>query len=112
MHGQIQGLDNRAASLSQTMTVIQKHQEDTSQFLQAFTVNFEKFLQADEKKWEAQKEFNEIIKEYIEKNDKKMEWIMKKTGVGNLPLKQVKLESFEEKPKVEEKKEERDAMYG
>ena len=111
MHGQIQGLDNRAATLSQSITLLEKHQEDTSNFLQAFTVNFEKFLQADEKKWEVQKEFNEIMKTYIEKNDKKLEWILKKTGIGNMniPTKQAKLDSFSPK---EEKKEDGDQMYG
>ena len=109
MHGHIQGLDSRAATLSQSVTVIQQHQQETSNFLQAFTSNFEKFLQAEDKKWEAQKEFNEIVKTYIERNDKKMEWILKKTGIGNIPTKQAKLDSFSPK---EEKKEGGDQMYG
>ena len=109
MHGQIQGLDNGAAALSKSVTVIQQHQQETENFLQAFTKNFEKFLQADEKKWEAQKEFNEIMKEYIQTNDKKLGWILRKTGIGNIPTKQQTLDTFSQK---EEKTDEGDKMYG
>ena len=110
LNSHVTTLDNQVVTLSHAVTETQQHHQETEHFLQAFTQNFEKFLQADDKKWEAQKEFNQIMKEYVERTDKRLEWIMQKTGVGAMPTKQTKLDAFSQKE--DKKPDDGDQMYG
>jgi len=84
-------------TLSGQLSDIKKKTKEHENFLKDFTNTFTQYLDQDKKKWETQQEFNETIKEYMERTDGKIERIMMEVGLERKPTKQTNLNIYDQK---------------
>lgn len=85
---EIVNIKDNINTLSGQLSNIKKKTEEHENFLKSFTSTFTQYLEQDKKKWEKQQEFNEIIKEYMERTDGQIERIMVEMGFEKTPVKQ------------------------
>lgn len=84
-------------TLSGQLSEVKKKTKEHENFLKDFTYTFTQYLDQDKKKWETQQEFNETVKEYMERTDGKIERIMLEVGLGRRPTTQTKLNIYDNK---------------
>lgn len=93
---EIVNLKNNVISLSSHLSDMKEKTKEHENFLKEFTSTFTQYLVQDKNKWETQKEFNETVKEYMERTDGQIERVMFEVGLGKQPRKQTSLDIYDQ----------------